>query len=121
MTRATSIVRLLCAGTLGFASCKFVSLYAATSDVRYAFDHPGEHTLMNLNTFLLTSGWYTYAVPAALLALGAFVVWRWPKAQASLEVVISVLWVLAFIWFATAITSWQLQNIPIISGNQLHY
>jgi hypothetical protein len=121
MIRGTLIVRLLAAAIVSFAACKVVNVYSESSNLRYKFDHPGGSHMTPFNDFVLKNGGYAYVVPSALLLVGIVVVWHWPKIPVLIELVVSTLWVLAFVWFALTLLSWQAQNIPIFSGTQLHY
>ena len=120
MTRGMSTIRLLTAVTVLFAACKFVNVYSQLSDTRFKFDHPDGHT-SRFNEFVLANGGWAYAVPFALLLVGIAIVWRWPRAQPPIELVVSTLWLVASGWFAITLLSWQMQNIPVFHGMQSHY
>jgi hypothetical protein len=121
MTRGTLMVRLLGGAVVSFASCIFVNLYAELSNTRFKVDHPDGQSMTPFNEFVLTNGGYAYTAPLALLLLGVIVVWRWPNAYAIIELVVSTMWIMAFVWFAVALLSWQAQNTPVFTGMRLHY
>jgi hypothetical protein len=122
MTRSVQVVRLLAAVSIALAACLFVIGYDGSSHIRFQFDHPGQTlTGCYAGHFVTTYGKYACAVPLAALLMGIVIIWRWPNSHALFEVVVSTLWVLAFIWAGLILLIWQAQNIPIFSGMQWHY
>jgi hypothetical protein len=60
-------------------------------------------------------------VPVIGLLLGITIIWRWPKLDVLMELVVACLWVLAFLWAGFVLIVWQMQNIPIFHGMRWHY
>jgi hypothetical protein len=122
ITRSVQVVRLLAAVSIALAACQFVIWYDGVSRIRFQFDHPGQTlTGCYAGQFVTTYGKYASAVPLAALLMGTLTIWRWPNSHALFEVVVSTLWVLAFIWAGLILVIWQVQNIPIFSGMRWHY
>jgi hypothetical protein len=122
MTRAILIVRLLAAVVVSLASCKLVNVYAQISYIRLKFDHAADvDWLTPINAFVLCNGGYVYAFPCALLLVGMAIIWRSRKANVWGDLVCSMLWIFAFVWFGFTILAWQVQNVPIFHGMRAHY
>lgn len=64
---------------------------------------------------------HAYFVPFIGLLLGGIIIWRWPTFHVLIELVIAVLWILAFLWAALVLIVWQIQNIPLFHGMRWHY
>lgn len=122
MTRTVQSIRLLAAVAVTIAACWFVQTYDGASRVRFQFDHPRE-TLVGtpLGRFIVDYGAYAYALPLAALPIGGLAIWRRPYSGALIEAIVSILWVLAFVWAGLVLVIWQFQNIPVFYGGQLHY
>jgi len=137
VTRSVQLVRLLAAVAIGLASCSFVGLYDGLAYVRYPFDHPNsdghrERPDQAFGKFVLESRpsgsefvtahcTHAYVVPVIGLLLGITIIWRWPKLDVLMELVVACLWVLAFLWAGFVLIVWQMQNIPIFHGMRWHY
>ena len=64
---------------------------------------------------------HAFVIPIAGLLLGITIIWRWPKLDVLVELVVAVLWVLAFLWAGFVLIIWQVQNIPMFHGMRWHY
>jgi hypothetical protein len=122
-TRSVEVVRLLAAVVIALASCIFVAAYNGYAETRFPFDHPGETLTARpvIGEFVAVHGKHAYVVPVAGLLLGTLVIWRWPTSHVLIELVVLVLWILAFIWAGVVLIVWQVQNIPIFTHMQFHY
>jgi hypothetical protein len=122
MTRHAEIIRLLTAVMIGLMACLFVMRYDDLSHVRFRFDHPEEDmTPTHLSEFVKAHSRHAFAVPVVGLLLGSLVLWRWPNSHALVELILSLLWILAFLWVGLVLILWQVQNIPLFSGMRFHY
>ena len=137
MTRGVQLIRLLAAVVIAFAACEFVRIYDSASYTRYPFDHPNAdgHTETPgeaFGKFILESRPYVgefvtahrahaFVVPFAGLLLGITIIWRWPKREVLVELVVASLRVLAILWAGLILIIWQIQNIPIFHGMRWHY
>jgi hypothetical protein len=122
MTRSVQFVRLLAAVTISLATCRFVALYDQWSYLRFQYDHPGEKlNKSDAGYFVADYSKYAYVVPLAGLAAGILTIWRRPNSPVLVEVIVSVLWVLAFTWVGLVLILWQVFNVPTISSMRLHY
>lgn len=137
MTRSVQLVRLSAAVVTALAACWFVTLYDRAAYTRYPFDHPdadghreppgeafGEFVIasrVQAGEFITAHRAHAYVVPLAGLLLGITVVWRWPDRQMLIELIVAILWVLAFLWAGAVLIVWQLQNTPVFHGMRWHY
>jgi hypothetical protein len=137
VTRGVQLIRLLAAVVIALAACSFVAIYDQASYTRYPFDHPSADGHMErpgeaFGTFVLASRMsggefvtahraHAFVIPIAGLLLGITIIWRWPKLDVLVELVVAVLWVLAFLWAGFVLIIWQVQNIPMFHGMRWHY
>ena len=133
MTRSIQLVRLLASVTVALGACLFVVLYDQFSYIRYPFDHPdaeghlaAPHQFILANRppgseFLTAHRAHAYVVPIVGLLIGILVIWRWSQFPALAELVVSAMWVLAFLWAGFAIVMWQVQNVPLFHGMRFHW
>ena len=120
MTRGTSVVRLFAAVIVAFAACKFVNVYSQLSEVRFTLEHEGG-ALTPFNAFLIQNGIWSYVLPLLFLLVGIAAISRSPHAETLVELLASMLWIMAYVWAAIAVLAWHVQNIPIFSGMKYHF
>ena len=122
MTRGVQIVRLLAAVVISLAACTFAIAYNHVSADRYTFDHPGAGRKMtDFNDFVSTRGHLACIVPCVAFVVGIVAILRWPKLPVIIELIVSALWISAFIWVGLNLIFWQLENIPLIMHMQTFY
>ena len=122
VTRSVEVVKLLASVVTGLLACWFVVLYDSSARIRFSFDHPGE-TLHgpDMGQFVAVYQQYAYAIPILGLLMGSFIIWRWSKSKFLIELVVQVLWILAFMWAGLVLILWQVQNIPMFTAMHWHY
>jgi len=122
-TRSVELVRLLAAVVIGLGSCLFVSAYNRLAETRFPFDHPGQELRArpDIGVFVTDHQQYAYTIPVLGFLVGCLIIWQWPKSKVLIELVVQILWILAFMWAGLVLIIWQIQNIPIFSGMRWHY
>ncbi len=122
MTRSVQLTRLLTSVVISLATCWFVVAYHNASRIRLKFDHPDAQAGgSDFSMFVTTNGAYAYVVPVVAFFVGILVIWRWPNSHVLIETIISILWVLAFVWVALILLVWQMNNVPIFHGMRANY
>jgi len=96
----------------------FVVGYTHLSE--FKVEHEGGH-LLAINEVLVPYSTWLYLLPAIALSVGLWLICRRPKAAATLEILLSVTWLLALGLAAFCILIWQAQNVPTFSHMEWHY
>ena len=115
-----NLVRLTAAVIGLAASVWFVVAYTHFSHSRFRFEHEGGQ-LSAINEVLVAYGSWLYVMPLVALPVGLWLVcWR-PQATATLEILLSAIWLLALGLAGFSLLIWQLQNVPTFSHMEFHF
>lgn len=115
-----NLVRLIAAVVALIASVWFVGAYTRFSHFRFKFEHEGGQ-LIAINEILVPYAGWLYVLPSVALPVGLWLICRHPKAGALLEILLSVVWLLAFGLAVFCILIWQVQNVPTFSHMEWHF
>jgi hypothetical protein len=115
-----NLVRLIAVVTALVASAWFVVVYTRFADFLFRFEHEGGR-LSRITEILVGYGSWLYVLAPLFLFLGLFLLLRRPQAVTTLEVVLSLGWLLALGASGLCILAWQVQNVPVFSRMEWHW
>jgi hypothetical protein len=115
MTRPALYIRLIFATVAAMASAVFVWIYTPTAmgvfRARIGKDFIG---FPGATQAVADLRWYPVLIPVILLMSGVFVIHRW-KSSAAFELVVSSLWLFAFLWLVYCLLVCILPEIAMIT------
>lgn len=114
------IIRLVGAVLAAASTVGFVLAYSRMSSAIFEFTH-SKGQLTPFNQFLVFHAQLGFAFPVFFLLGGSLVLRFRPSYAAVFESILQAAWLFTIIAFGLCLLSWQIQNVPVMSGGQWHF